>query len=432
MFPPGPPRHHRLNLLGRAQTINALRLDPLGFIGHRFATHGDLYYVPERPSGHLYVTRHPDHMREVLVEQSSRFVKQGGANDRLVPFLGNGLLTADGEVWKRHRRLMQPAFHHARIAGYAQTMVEHAARVDWAADTVIDIGQAMRDLTLGIAAKTLFDHDITGDSDTIGRVMDGFQHATRLSLIPDWIPTPRRMRGRRATRQIDELVTRLVAERRRDGLTDDLLSMLLEIDGLSDTELRDELVTLFIAGHDTTSHALTWTWMLLARHPAAHDRLLDELGSVLAGRLPTVTDLPQLPWTRAVIDEAMRLYPPAYAVARVAAEPAHLGGYPLDPGAQVVLWIWHAHRDGRWFRDPLRFRPERFMGEPEHPKHAYLPFGAGTRQCIGRGFALMEMALVLATLAQKYALELVSKRVEPAPRITLGPKSPVMMRARRR
>lgn len=230
--------------------------------------------------------------------------------------------------------------------------------------------------------------------------------------------------------RIDELIETLVAERQSDGLRTDLLSMLLAA-GLTGRELRDELVTLFLAGHETTSHALTWTWCLLADHPEVLAQIEHELDAQLAGRRPRREDLPHLPTLTRALQEGMRLYPPAYALPRAATEPVVVDGVPLEPGWQIVCWIWHCHRDARWFEDPTAFRPARFAS-PRFPDHAYLPFGAGTRMCVGAGFAEMEMQLILATLLQEVRLERVGSWPRIQPSVTLSPASPVRMRVTRR
>lgn len=426
--PPGPPRHRRRDILRTARSIRDLLRDPIGFVGGRFAEYGDLYYVDEGGGSHLFITCDPDRIREVLVERATDFQKRGGANDRLVPILGDGLLTADGPAWKEQRRLLQPRFHSRAIAGYGQTMVDHARDVSWGDGEVIDVSDAMMRLTLRIVCKTLFDHDVVGQTDTIAATMDALRRGSAQSLLPDWVPTPGRIRTRRAVADIDALIERLVAERRRDGLRDDLLSMLLDV-GLDAQRVRDNLVTLFLAGHETTSHALSWTWWLLATHPEAEARLHRELADVLGDREPTMDD--PLPWTDAVIQESMRLFPPAYAIPRVARVDTELGGYELPAGSQVVSWVWHCHR-GRSFEDADAFRPERFL-DPAFPKHAYLPFGSGSRMCIGAGFARMELRLLLASLARRYRLRSEpGQQVEPLPRVTLSPKGGLPLRVERR
>ncbi|MCB9689434.1 MAG: cytochrome P450 [Alphaproteobacteria bacterium] len=430
-YPPGPPAHG-WKLWRTARSIRQIAADPLGFVGRRFAEFGDTYHVDEGGGRHLYVTRHPDRMREVLVERAVDYQKAGGANDRLVPVLGDGLLTADGESWKRQRTLIQPRFHAKAIAGYGATMVEHAEAVALTDGEVVDVSALMMALTLRIVTKALFDHDVRSETDDVARSMEAFRDLTQLSLLPEWIPTPSRVRGRRAIGELDAIIARMVEERRRDGLREDLLSMLLDV-GLEPALVRDDVVTLFLAGHETTSHALSWTWWLLSGHPEAEARLHEELARVLGDRPPTVADVERLPYVAAVVSEAMRLFPPAFTVARVATRPTRLGDWEVQPGSQVMCWLYHAHHDGRWFVDPEAFRPERFL-EPVHPKHAYLPFGAGTRMCIGAGFAKMELSLIVASLARRYRFLRTSadQRVRPKARITLSPDGGLPLRVARR
>jgi cytochrome P450 len=430
-YPPGPPPHRRRDVLRTARSVRALVADPLGFVGERFREHGDLYHVDEGGGSHLYVTCDADRIREVLVERAADFCKAGGANDRLVPFLGNGLLTADGESWREQRRLTQPRFHARAITGYARTMVDHAEAVAWTDGERVDVSDAMMRLTLRIVCKALFDHEVRDDADHVAATMDALRHGTAQSLLPDWVPTPTRIAARRAVRRIDALIARLIEERTAGGLRDDLLSMLLDV-GLDRRLVRDDVVTLFLAGHETTSHALSWTWWLLATHPDAEARLHQELDDVLGGRAPTVDDVERLPFTAAVASEAMRLFPPAFAVARVAAVDTQLGEYRLAAGSQVLSWIWHCHRSARWFDEPEAFRPERFLA-PTFPKHAYLPFGAGTRMCIGAGFAKMELVLVLASLARRWRLIAApGQTVTPLARVTVSPKGGLPLTVARR
>lgn len=427
-IPPGPTRSR--NPLVRLATLLRLVRDPLGFVGQRFEEHGDLYQVDEGGGRRLLVTRHPDAIRDVLVTHASSFQKAGGANDRLRPILGNGLLIADGEAWRRKRRLVQPAFRAKAIASYAETMTAHAEAVVWADGEVVEVSTAMMQLTLAIVCKALFDHDVRSDTDTVARAMESLREASQPDLWPAFVPTPRRLRARRAVADIDALISSLVATRSPDGGHTDLLAM-LRAAGLEGRELRDELVTLFLAGHETTSHALTWTLALLGAHPEVREPLEAEIDEVLGGRPATLDDLPRLPTTDRVIAEAMRLYPPAYVVPRVAAAETEVAGFPVRPGDQVTSWIWHCHRDPRWFVDPEAFRPERFA-EPLDVPHAYLPFGAGTRMCVGAGFAQMEMRLILASLVSRYRLVPTGSLPSPQPRVTLSPRGTMPMRVEQR
>lgn len=408
-----------------ARVLSQLVRDPLGFVDARFAQHGDIYHVDEGGGSHLYVTGHPEHLHELLVTRSKDMQKRGGANDRLVPVLGDGLLTADGDVWKRSRKLMNTRFHRSAVAGYAVTMREHAERLDWPEGEVVDVSARMMDLTLRIVVKALFDHDVQDETDTVARTMDVLRQASRATALPTWIPTPASFRARRALRDLHALIDGLTEQRRAEGLREDLLSMLLDV-GLEPDLVRDQLVTLFLAGHETTSHALGWTWWLLATHPEAEARLHAELDEVLGGG-PVAADTP-LPYTDAVISESLRLFPPAYALPRVARVDTEIGGYPIAAGSQVVGWIWHCHRDPRWWEGAEAFKPERFL-EPTHRRDAYLPFGAGPRKCIGAGFATLELRILLATIAQRVRLVAShGQTVEMSPGVTLAPKGGVPLR----
>lgn len=434
-YPPGPPPHRPWSILRTLWSLRSLAQDPLGFIGGRFARYGDLYHVDEGGGSHLYVVRDPDLVHTVLVTKARSFRKAGGINDRVRPFVGNGLLTSDGDFWKSQRRKIQPGFHAQRIGRYGEIFVNQALALDLQDGQVVDVGQVMMALTLRVVCRTLFDHEASGATDEVAAAMEGLRQGARPGLLPAFVPTKRRRQWRAAQRSLHGIIDGMVAQRRTEGLRGDLLSMLLEIadgeDGMSEQQLRDELVTLFLAGHETTSHALTWTWYLLSQHPKIRERLDAELDQVVGDRAPTLDDVPRLVWTDAVLREAMRLYPPAYVVARVANEPVELGGYALSEGDQVVVWIWHIHHDARWFERPEAYEPERFLA-PTFPAQAYLPFGAGTRKCIGAGFAMLELRLILATLARRFHFTLdPTQTVDVSPRVTLAPKHGMRMRVHR-
>ena len=428
---PAGPRRVR-NPVKRVGGLLRFLRDPLGVVHERFERYGDVYLVDEGQGRKLFVTRHPDAIRDVLVTNAASFRKAGGANDRLRPILGNGLLVADGEAWRRKRRLLQPAFRAKAISSYAATMVEHAEALQFGRDQVVDVSDAMMRLTLVIVCKALFDHDVTGDTDTVARAMDALREASQPDLWPAFVPTPRRRRARRAIGDIDALIESLVAGRRAETDPDrtDLLTA-LHAAGLEGRELRDELVTLFLAGHETTSHALTWTLVLLAEHFEVLRELEGELDAQLGGRAPSLDDLSKLSLVDQVVSEAMRLYPPAFALPRVATGDVEVMGFPVSAGDQVVCWVWHCHRDGRWFPNPEAFQPRRFE-QATFPSHAFIPFGAGSRMCIGAGFAHMEMRLLLASLLRRYRFVADGPRPALAPRVTLAPRSAVWMRIEHR
>jgi cytochrome P450 len=448
-FPNGPPAR-RKGLLHAVRYYLNFALDPIAFVGSRFQQFGDLYYVPNEAGPGLYVVRHPDHMRDVLVTHASSWTKTHSAFAQLSRFLGAGLLTTDGETWKRQRRMVQPAFAANRLSGYGAIMTEEAARTRDALrpGEVRDMSREMMDLTLRVVCRTLFGHEVTGETEAVGRAMTTFQDSVGMpDLLPRWVPTPGRRKLDAANAALDRIILGMVDERRREDargapVRPDLLGLLVsavdvEGDGgrLDVREVRDQLVTLFLAGHETTSHALTWTLYLLSQHPAAERALHAELDRVLGGRDPRYEDLAALPYTEQVIDEAMRLYPPVYTVGRRAREDTEIGGYRVEEGSEAILWIYWTHRDPRWFPAPNVFRPERFSPEERAklPRHAHLPFGAGPRACIGKVFAMIEARLLLATLVQRHRFELDrGQRVAVRPRITLNPRYGMKMRVRER
>jgi cytochrome P450 len=435
--PPGPSR--RRNLI---ESAIGFTTDPLGFVGNRFRKYGDVYYVPNAKGG-FYVMRHPEQVHAVLVTHAAKMRKEHSAFELLSRVVGEGLLTTDGDVWRRQRRMLQPAFTQARLAAYAGTMVEETARVrdSIRAGSELEVSREMMELTLRVVCRTLFSHDVTGETNEVARAMVVLQDSvSRPDLLPQWLPTPHRRRFRDAVSAIDRIVFDMIRERRRatNAPPDLLQSLVTAVDeeggvGLSEREVRDQLVTLFLAGHETTSHALTWTWYLLSQNPAAERALHEELDRVVGDRLPKFDD--PLPYTEQVIKEAMRIYPPVYLLARRTAEEVELGGYSIPMGTELVLWVYQTQHDPRWFPEPEAFRPERFTPENEArlPKGAYVPFGAGPRVCIGKTFAMMEARLLLATIAQRYRLELVpGHRVAMRPRVTLNPKHGMRMIARSR
>jgi len=418
-----------------AGTFKEYSRNPLKYLTWLAREYGDicsLRYYRFR----VYFVSHPDYIEQVLVTQNRKFIKGRilRANKRL---FGNGLLTSEGDFWLRQRRLVQPAFHRGRIASYADTMVRFTERLleEWKDADQRDIHVEMMRLTLQIVAKTLFDADASGDARQVGHALEAIMELNsdfrKLIMTPPWLPTPRNIRAALATRKLNKIIYRIIEQRRASGRdTGDLLSMLLHAqdeDGsrMNDRQLRDEAITLFLAGHETTANALSWTWWLLAQNPGVEARLHRELASVLGGRAPALDDLPALPYTNQVLTESMRLYPPAWGMARLAIEDAEIGGYTIPRGSGVSLAQWVVHRDPRWFDAPEEFRPERWDGDllKRLPRFAYFPFGGGPRQCIGNSFATMEAALVLATIAQRFRIRLVpGQAVVPMPTITLRPR----------
>jgi cytochrome P450 len=388
----------------------------------------------------------PELAHEVLVTQADAFAK-GTTYELLRPMIGRGLLTSEGDMHKKQRRLIAPSFAARRVAGYADVMAALTERAQrgWADGARIDLADEMMKLTLAIVSKTLLDADTSADServsDAVSLLVRDVNQRMTVPMPPLRWPTPGNRRAQAALRALDDIIYRIIAERRRDG-TDhgDLLSMLLEAreegggGGMDDRQLRDEAMTIFLAGHETTATGLSWSFYLLARHPELYAKLREQAQSVLGGRAPTFADLPKLGYAMQVFKEAMRLYPPAYAVGRLAMRDVTIGGVRIAAGTDVVVNTVGMHHSARLFPDPERFDPERFepSAEKKLPRGAYIPFGGGTRVCVGNHFALMEGQIILADLAQRVELKLTSTApVEPDPMVTLRPHGELSMIVKR-
>jgi cytochrome P450 len=410
------------------------RRDPLAFFTKLARDYGDVSCVALFNFRTLFIN-HPDDIEDVLVNKARKFEK-GRVMKANMRLFGEGLLTSEGDFWLQQRRLAQPAFHRARIAAYGATMVEYAegAMRGWKSGEVRDIHQDMMEITLQIVGKTLFNAELTRDAKEVGETLEVLLKLAadfgKSILIPLWVPTPRNLRARLGIRRIEKIIYRIIAQRRAEGGdAGDLLSMLLAVqdeDGsrMTDRQLRDETITLFLAGHETTANALSWTLLLLAQNPAVEKKFHEELHGVLGGRAPRVEDIPKLAYTANILTESMRLYPPAWGMARLVKEEVEVAGYKLVEGNGVACAQWVVHRDPRWFEDAERFLPERWDGDlgKRLPRFAYFPFGGGPRQCIGNSFALMEATLVLATIAQRFRFKLVEGHpVKPLASITLRP-----------
>jgi cytochrome P450 len=418
--------------------LAAFRSRPIEFLSETAKEYGDLPYFRLGPY-HAYLVNHPDYVRDVLVTNQGNFTKSR-ALQRAKILLGQGLLTSEGTFHLRQRRLAQPAFHRDRLAGYGAVMSDYAVRVRerWQAGSTLDIANEMMRLTLGVVGKTLFSADVESEAPEIGQALTTVLKMFRMLMLPfseylEKLPLPSVRRFEKARDRLDQTIYGLIRERRKSGAdAGDLLSMLLlaqdeEADGagMTDTQVRDEALTLFLAGHETTANALTWTWYLLSQNPECEARLHAELDSVLEGRLPQIPDLSQLRYAEMVFAEAMRLYPPAWAIGRMSKEAFELGGVHIGAKSICILSPYVMQRNSRWFPDPERFDPERWTTEARdaRPKFSYFPFGGGARVCIGERFAWMEGVLILATLAQKWKLRLTpDQRVEPLPLITLRTK----------
>jgi cytochrome P450 len=431
-----------------------LRKDPLAFFLRMQREHGDVVRLPVGPR-HVHALFHPEAVRRVLQDNARNYTKQTRGFDAVRMLLGQGLLTSEGDFWLRQRRLAQPAFHRQRIAGFARTMAESAAALAdaWAAELeaagpggpgpVVDVGHAMVRLTLRIAGLTLFSTDVSAGAAEFGRALGvalAYANAriNQPLALPRSVPTPANRRAEKAAAVLDGVVRGIITRRRQEGgPPDDLLALLMEAvdeesgQRMSDTQLRDEVMTLLLAGHETTANGLCWAWVLLSRHPDVRRRLEAELASVLGGRAPSFEDLPRLVYTRQVVDEVLRLYPPAWIFSRSPSADDQAQGFRLEAGAYVLMSPWVTHRHPGLWENPEGFDPERFAPERAAalPRFAYFPFGGGPRQCIGNTFALVEMTLVLAALCQRFRLELVpGVPVEPEPTITLRPRDGLRMR----
>ena len=408
--PPGPKGNLVLGCL------REYRDDLLSFTTRCAREYGD--FVPVRVvTRRGFLISSPDLVAEVLTTKNEDFRKVFMLrNNRL--FLGDGLLTSEREGWRRRRRLIQPLFHASRMGSYAEVMVQEAHRTaeDWVTGGVRDIQQEMMNLTLRSVVRCLFATDdvdvdrVAGDLDVVQRRMH--ERVRSLVPLPDTAPTPRNIALRLAIRDLDQLIGGFISARRGGG-GGDVLSSLINLgeDGnrLTDRELRDEAMTMLFAGHETTALTLSWAWYLLSEHPEEARRLHRELDRVLGGRTPGLDDLPELGMVEQVVKEAMRLYPPIYAFGRDAVRDTMIGGHRIPAGASAMISPWVIHRDARLYRDPDEFRPARWSEEFERalPRFAFLPFGGGARMCVGKSFAMAEAVLVLATLAQRYRLQLV-------------------------
>jgi cytochrome P450 len=405
--------------------------------------YGDIIYFKLGPQD-VYFLNHPDYIKDVLVTHHQGFIK-GRALQRSKRLLGEGLLTSEGEFHRRQRRLAQPAFHRQRIASYACVMTDYGVRAmeRWRDGETLDISQEMMRLTLAIVGKTLFDADVEAEAQEIGAALTVVMDLFDMLLMPfselwEKLPLPQNKRFQKARDRLDATIYRIIDERRR-SLEDhgDLLSMLLlaqdeegQSGGMTDEQVRDEAMTIFLAGHETTANALTWTWYLLSQNEDVEAKLHEELDQVLAGRVPRMDDVARLKYTEMVFTEAMRLYPPAWAVGRLAVKEHSIGGYVVPAGSLVLLSQYAMHRDARFFPEPERFDPQRWTTDAREarPQFSYFPFGGGPRRCIGEGFAWMEGILLIATLAQKWRMSLVpEQQVEVRPVITLRPKHGMRM-----
>jgi cytochrome P450 len=437
--PPGPKPHF---LIGN---IPLAGRNPLSVFLQWAREFGDIFYY-RAAWLHVYFLNHPDLIESVLIRNHQSLQK-----DRVLRnsrwFFGQGLLTSEGDFWLRQRRLSQPAFHRERVAAYARIMTDYTEQTlaDWKPGEVRDLHHEMMQLTLRIVVRALFNVEAEQTGIISAALNALMRNATGIRmLLPPmarYLPTPAMIEFRRAVRHLDQTVYHIIERRRADNRdSGDLLSMLIQVqdeDGtrMTDRQLRDEVLTFLLAGHETTALALSWTWHLLAQHPEIEQKLHSELNRVLCGRAPAFSDLPALPYTDSVIKESMRLYPPAWSLARTVISEIEVRGYRIPAGSNLVMSQWIMHRDPQYFSNPESFRPDRWLDERSRklPRFAYFPFGGGPRQCIGAAFAQMEAVLLLATIAQRFRLRAVPEHeVIPVPSFTLRPKHGMRMTLEKR
>jgi cytochrome P450 len=425
-------------------SLPAVRRDPLRLLLQAFRDYGDVVRFSFGPMI-VHLVSSPAGAQQILAENNKNYGKQTRGFKNLRYVLGNGLLTAEGDFWKRQRRIAQPGFHRQKIAGFAQSMVraaeDCAERLAACRGQTLDISAEMSRLTLRIVGETLLGHDPSAAADDVGNALTYLLHianlrTSRIVELPPVFPTRENRLFKKALHTLDSVVLRIIHERRQNpGDRGDLVSMLMDAkdaetgESMDDRQLRDEAMTIFLAGHETTAMALTFTFLCLSRAPAVLRELRVELSSTLGGRSPTLEDLPKLRFNKMVLQEALRLYPPAWLISRSVEGADEVEGYGLPAGSIAFVSPYITHRHPRFWDDPEGFDPRRFEREPQ--KGAYYPFGAGPRQCIGSAFAMMEAELVLATLAQRVRLELApGAPVALDPSITLRPKAGLAMTVR--
>jgi cytochrome P450 len=440
-LPPGP------RGLSALTNVLTFKRDWSGFLRRCQREYGDVVYfrflnVP------LCLVAHPDGIEYVLVKNAGNFEKSRDYR-ALRALLGNGLLTSEGNFWQAQRKLIQPAFRHENILSYAKLMTEAAAGIleQWRDGETRDVHEDLMGVTLEVVSKSLFGADVSQDTRGVGHavntVMSLFIDQANLAfLLPESLPIPKSARLRKSIEHLNGVIQEIIRKRRAHPKPpNDLLQMLLDMQyesgaGMSDEQLRDEVMTLFLAGHETTANSITWTLLLLAQNPEKEAALHEELRAVLQGRPPGASDLPRLAYTEMVVKEALRLYPPAWGIGRRALEEFELDGYRIPAGTNIFMLEWITQRDARFFPEPERFEPERWRDDPTRsgklPRFAYFPFGGGPRVCVGAGFAMMEATLLLATFAQRFRFELTpGQDLEPLFSVTLRPKQGMKMVVRR-
>lgn len=423
-------------------SLRAFRRDPVGLLMAVRRDYGDVVRLRLGPTV-AHLLSHPRGVRHVLQTRHPNYTKNTRGVARLRDFLGNGLLTNDGDFWRKQRRTAQPAFHRERIQAFASLMARATVEMldDWQRRLAeghprLDVAEEMMALTLRIVAEALFGADVESATRKVGKALEVVLHVTNARVkrpfdVPPGLPTPENLRFRRAVGVLDDVVGGMIRARRSGETRDDLLSMLMQARdpetgrGMDDRQLRDEVLTVLLAGHETTANALTWSFYLLSRHPEEEARLEEEVDRVLGGRLPALGDLGGLPRTSMVVQEGMRLYPPGWLFGRSPSEDDEIDGYRIEAGSLVFLSPYVTHRHPDLWPDPDRFLPDRFApaSAAALDRFAYFPFGGGPRQCIGVAFANLEMQIVMASAVQRFRLRLAPDAlVEIEPLVTLRPR----------
>lgn len=438
--PPGP---HGYPIIGN---LPQMLRNPLQFLTNAVREYGEVVHLGAMGSQQLYLVAHPEHLKYILQENSRNYIK--GENFKAIKLvIGDGLAVNEGESWRRERRLMQPTFHRQRVGALVNLMTKTIAQMleNWRTiepGKPLDVFAEMMQLAQTILLKSLLSIDSNDEINELNRAWDTAYEYLSSQLwavlkLPLWVPTPKKRRFQAAMQTLDTVIYRIIRERRESSnAPDDLLSMLMDAydeesgQGMSDEQLRDEIMTIFTGGFETSAAVLAWTWYLLSQHPSVECRLQEELTRVLGGRTPTLEDVPSLKYTRMVIEESMRLYPGAWVFTRTNLDADQIGGYHIPTHSLIMISPYVTHRLPTFWENPEEFDPERFTRErvAGRPRYAYFPFGGGPRQCIGEIFATTEMQLVMAMVAQKYRLHLVSEHpVEEEPMFTLRPRHGILM-----
>lgn len=440
-LPPAPP-HKEHWLLGGSYY---LLQNPIHYLQENRKSMDGIYLITS-PIRKAIVVDTPEYVKHVLQDNNKNYTKSLAYKKLLTRLLGKGLLTSEGDFWRKQRRLAQPAFHRDKLALLADDMVKCTEAIITELEAVagqeVNLAKYMMTVTLDVVAKSMFGSDVSGFVQIVGDEIDYANEQAMKRIknplkLPPWVPTPDNIKEQRSLDNLDRIINGIIETRRRsDKKHDDLLQMLMDVEDvdtgekMSDRQLRDESMTIFLAGHETTALALSWLWYLLEKNPDKAEKLYTEVDTVLQGRIPQLNDLKDLTYIRQVIDETLRLYPSAWAIGRNAKEDDEIGGYRIPADYNVLIPIYIIHRDPSVWENPDDFIPERFAKEnqKELHKYAYFPFGGGPRFCIGNNFALMEMQIIVAMLAQRFRFKLQSgKTVEPAQLLTLRPKGGMPM-----